>query len=253
MLKKMGGGNTELARVQVVKQTSLAPSIVAGIPAYNEEKTIAEVVLKAGCHVGEVLVCDDGSKDMTQIIARKNGAHVLEHKKNMGYGATMQTLFIKARELGADVLVVFDGDGQHDPDEIPELIKPVLEGRADIVIGSRFMQGARINVPLYRRMGILVITLLTKIFSGYPISDAQSGFRAFNHRALEELKMTEDGWGSSVEVFFRAHDVGLRIVEVPVNCDYKDYPKASKHEPLRQGISIVASIFRHVIHEGIHL
>jgi glycosyltransferase involved in cell wall biosynthesis len=152
--------------------------------------------------------------------------------------------------LGADVLVVFDGDGQHDPDEIPELVKPVLEGRADIVIGSRFIKGARINVPLYRRMGILVITLLTKIFSGYPISDAQSGFRAFNHRALEELKMTEDGWGSSVEVFFRAHDVGLRIVEVPVNCDYKDYPKVSKREPLRQGISIVASIFNYVIHKG---
>lgn len=253
MLKKIDGENKELAHVQVAKQTPYAPSIVAGIPAYNEEKTIAEVVLKAGCHVGKVLVCDDGSKDMTQIIARKNGAHVVEHKKNMGYGATMQTLFIKARELGADVLVVFDGDGQHDPDEIPELVKPVLEGRADIVIGSRFMKDARRDIPFYRRMGILAITLLTKIFSGCPISDAQSGFRAFNRKALEELKITELGWGSSVEVFFRAHDVGLRIFEVPVNCDYKDYPKASKHDPLRQGISIVASIFHHVIREATHL
>jgi glycosyltransferase involved in cell wall biosynthesis len=253
MLKKIRGGNRELAHVQVVKQTPYGPSILAGIPAYNEEKTIAEVVLKAGCHVGKVLVCDDGSKDMTQIVARKNGAHVVEHKKNMGYGATMQTIFRKARELGADVLVVFDGDGQHDPDEIPMLVKPVLEGRADIVIGSRFINGARMNVPLYRRMGILLITLLTKIFSGYPISDAQSGFRAFNRKALEELKISEDGWGSSVEIFFRAHDVGLRIVEVPVDCDYEDYPKASKRDPLRQGISIVASIFSHVIHEGIRL
>ena len=251
MLEKTDGGNKELAQVQVLRQSPHAFSIVAGIPAYNEEKTIAEVVLKAGCHVGEVLVCDDGSKDMTQMIARKNGAHVVEHQKNMGYGATMQTLFIKARELGADVLVVFDGDGQHDPDEIPELVKPVLEGRADIVIGSRFINGARMNVPLYRRMGILLITLLTKIFSGYAISDAQSGFRAFNRRALEELKISEDGWGSSVEVFFRAHDVGLRIVEVPVDCDYEDYPKASKRAPLRQGISIVASIFSHVIREGV--
>jgi len=250
MLEKMGGGNRELAQVQVLRQSPCALSVVAGIPAYNEEKTIAEVVLKAGCHVGKVLVCDDGSRDMTRIIARKNGAHVVEHKKNMGYGATMQTLFIKAKELGADVLVVFDGDGQHDPDEIPELVKPVLEGRADIVIGSRFMKGARINVPFYRRIGILVITLLTKIFSGYPITDAQSGFRAFNHRALEELKITEDRWGSSVEVFFRAHDVGLRIVEVPVDCDYKDYPKASKRDPLRQGISIVASIFNYAIRKG---
>jgi glycosyltransferase involved in cell wall biosynthesis len=224
--------------------------VIAGIPAYNEEKNIAQVVLKAGCHVGKVLVCDDGSKDTTRVLAKQNGADVLEHEKNMGYGATMQTLFIKARKLGADVLVVFDGDGQHDPDEIPELVKPVLEGRADIVIGSRFINGARMNVPLYRRMGILLITLLTKIFSGYAISDAQSGFRAFNRKALEELKINEDGWGSSVEVFFRAHDVGLRIVEVPVDCDYEDYPKASKRAPLRQGISIVASIFNYAIRKG---
>jgi len=252
MLKKIRGGNRELAHVQVAKQTPYAPSIVAGIPAYNEEKTIAEVVLKAGCHVGKVLVCDDGSKDRTRVVARENGADVLEHENNMGYGATMQTIFIKARELDADVLVVFDGDGQHDPDEIPELVKPVLEGRADIVIGSRFMKDARRDIPFYRRMGILAITLLTRIFSGCPISDAQSGFRAFNRRALEELKITDSGWGSSVEVFFRAHYVGLRIVEVPVNCDYKDYPKASKRDPLRQGISIVASIFSHVIREGVH-
>jgi len=253
MLKKMDGENKELMHIQVAKQSLRAPSIVAGIPAYNEERTIAEVVLKAGVHVGKVLVCDDGSKDMTQAIAKKNGADVVEHEKNMGYGATMQTLFRKARELGADVLVTFDGDGQHDPDEIPELVKPVLEGRADMVIGSRFIKGARINVPLYRRMGILVITLLTKIFSGYPVSDAQSGFRAYSRKALEELKLTELGWGSSVEVFFRAHDIGLRIIEVPVDCDYEDYPKASKRDPLRQGVSIVASIFSHVIREGIHL
>jgi len=250
MLKKTRGGNTELAHVQVVKQSPCELSIVAGIPAYNEERTIAEVVLKAGCHVGKVLVCDDGSKDRTQIMARKNGAHVMGHKQNMGYGATMQTIFGKARELGADVLVVFDGDGQHDPDEIPELVKPVLEGRADIVIGSRFMKGARRDIPFYRRIGILVITLLTRIFSGYAISDAQSGFRAFNRKALEELKITELGWGSSVEVFFRAHDVRLRIVEVPVKCDYKDYPKASKRDPLRQGISIVASIFNYAMRKG---
>jgi glycosyltransferase involved in cell wall biosynthesis len=206
MLKKMDGENKELMHVQVAKRPCV-PSIIAGIPAYNEEKTIAEVVLKAGVHVGKVLVCDDGSKDTTQIVARKNGAHVVEHEKNMGYGATMQTIFRKARELGADVLVTFDGDGQHDPDEIPELVKPVLEGKADIVIGSRFIKGARINVPLYRRMGILVITLLAKFFSGYPISDAQSGFRAYSRNALEELELTELGWGSSVEVFFRAHDL----------------------------------------------
>jgi glycosyltransferase involved in cell wall biosynthesis len=245
--------NRELAKGQVLRQDQHVFSIVAGIPAYNEERTIAEVVLKAGCHVGKVLVCDDGSKDMTQRIARKNGAHVVEHKRNMGYGATLQTIFRKAMDLGADVLVVFDGDGQHDPDEIPELVKPILKGKADVVIGSRFVNGAERSIPLYREIGILFITFLMRILSGYAISDAQSGFRAFNRKALRELKMTEFGWGSSVEVFFRAHDAGLKIVEVPVDCSYEDYPRASKRDPLRQGISIVASIFSHVVREGVHL
>ena len=250
MLKKMGDENGEPARVQTVKQGLCAPSIIAGIPAYNEEKTIAELVLKAGCHVGKVLVCDDGSKDMTGTVAGKNGADVVGHEKNMGYGATMQTLFEKARELGADVMVTFDGDGQHDPDEIPALVKPILEGRADLVVGSRFVMGARRNIPFYRKVGILVITLLTRIFSGYPISDAQTGFRAYNRRAIQGLKISEFGWGSSVEIFFRARDIGLRVVEVPVDCDYRDYSIISRN-PLKQGISIIASILRQVTREGL--
>jgi glycosyltransferase involved in cell wall biosynthesis len=251
MLKTRVDENKELARVHVIEQSSSVSSIVAGIPAYNEERTIAELVLKAGCHVGKVLVCDDGSNDRTRLVARKNGADVVGHEENMGYGATMQTLFKKARALGAEVMVTFDGDGQHDPDEIPALVRPILEGRADIVIGSRFVRGARRNIPLYRKVGILVITLLTRIVSRYPISDAQNGFRAFSRRAIEGLKLTERGWGSSVEVFFRASDVGLRIVEVAVDCDYEDYPKVSKRDPVRQGISIIASIFKQVIHKGV--
>jgi len=253
MLKKDSTMKEGLAQARGVRQGVCTASIIAGIPAYNEEETIAEVVLKAGCQVGKVLVCDDGSKDMTPVLARENGADIVGHEKNMGYGVAMQTLFRKARELDANVMVTFDGDGQHDPDEIPTLVKPILEGRADIVIGSRFMKGARRDIPLYREVGILFITLLTRIVSGYSISDAQSGFRAYNRNALECLKLTEFGWGSSSEVFFRARDVGLRIVEVPVHCDYGDYPKASKRDPLRQGISIVASIFSHAIREGIHL
>lgn len=253
MLKTTVDRNKELARVQIEKQNPPAPSIVAGILAYNEEKTIAELVLKAGCHVGKVLVCDDGSKDRTRMVARENGADVVEHEENMGYGATMQTLFRKARELGAEAMITFDGDGQHDPHEIPALVRPILEGRADIVIGSRFIRGARSNIPSYRKVGIIIITLLTRIVSRYPISDAQNGFRAYNRRAIERLNLTEFGWGSSVEVFFRAHRLGFRIAEVPVDCDYADYPKASKRNPLKQGISIIASIIKYVTREGVHL
>lgn len=252
MLDPLADGKTELAPVQPLMQSLILPSVIAGIPAYNEERTIAEVVLKAGVHVGKVLVCNDGSRDMTGIIAQRNGAHVLEHGTNMGYGATTQTLFQKAKDLGAEVLVVFDGDGQHDPDEIPALVKPVLQGQADIVLGSRFIEGARRDIPSYRKVGILLITLLTRIVSGYPISDAQSGFRAYGRKALEGLNLTEERWGSSVEVFFKARDIGLKIMEVPVDCDYKDYPKASKRDPLGQGVSILVSIFRHIAREGFH-
>ena len=125
--------------------------IVAGIPAYNEEKTIAKVILLTKKFVNKVIIVDDGSNDMTKEIAEALDAEVLVHKENLGYGASLRSIFHKAREIDADILVTLDADGQHDPRMIPRIIKPILNGEADIVIGSRFLGDT--DMPKYRKFG----------------------------------------------------------------------------------------------------
>jgi len=137
-----------------------------------------KVILLTQKHVDKVLVCDAGSTDMTGEIAEKLGADVMRHKRNLGYGA--------ARELDVGIMITLDGDGQHDPNDIPLLVKPILEGGADVVVGSRFLEKAKAGeVPLYRRLGIKAITRLTGAASSCRVGDAQSGFRAYGRRALE--------------------------------------------------------------------
>jgi len=128
------------------------PRIIACIPAYDEEKTIAKIVLKTKKHVNKVIVCDDGSQDMTAEIAKALGATVVKHEKNMGYGAALRTLFLETRNHNPDVMITLDADDQHDPDEIPRLAKAVLEHQADIVIGSRFL--GHTNIPWWRSIGL---------------------------------------------------------------------------------------------------
>jgi len=226
------------------------PFVVAAIPAYDEEKTIARVVLQAQRFVDRVVVCDDGSRDMTAEIAERLGADVVRHERNMGYGAAVQSLFRRARELDADVMVTLDGDGQHDPGEIPVLVEPVLEGKADVVIGSRFLgdMERRNSVPRYRRLGIKLITRLTGAASNFGVSDAQSGFRVYGRKALESLSLFENGMGVSVEVLMEAKKQGLTVVEVPTKCNYQGL-KTSTSGPLNHGASVVMSIVRLVVEE----
>lgn len=225
--------------------------IIAAIPAYNGEKTIAKTVLLARKYVDRVVVCDDGSTDMTADIAEKLGADVVRHGNNMGYGAAIQTLFKKARELDADAMVTLDGDGQHNPSEIPLLVEPILDGKADVVIGSRFLGDlGKINsVPRHRRAGIKVITKLTNAASNHRLSDAQSGFRAYGRKALEGLSVFEKGMGASVEILMEAKNHGLTIVEVPTGCNYHGLDRTSTHGPLRHGVGLVMSIVRLVVEE----
>ena len=164
---------------------SLKPFVVAAIPAHNEEKTIARVVLQAQLHVDKVVVCDDGSSDLTADIAERVGADLVRHEKTLGYGAAIQSLFKWAKRANADIMVTLDGDGQHNPNEIPVLAEPVLKGKADIVVGSRFLGDAekKNGMPKYRRLGIKVITKLTGAASDNRLSDAQSGFRVYGRKA----------------------------------------------------------------------
>jgi len=226
------------------------PFVVVGVPAFNEEKTIAKVVLKAQEYSDKVVVCDDGSTDLTAEIAERLGAEVIRHDGRLGYGAAIQSLFRRARELGADVLVTLDADGQHDPSEVPNVVKPIVDGVADVVIGSRFVdERLAYTLPWYRRAGIKFITKLANNSSKYAVKDAQSGFRAYNRKAIEKLVMFEDGMGVSVEVLVNARKQGLRIQEVPATCNYSRDVKNSTHNPIRHGASVIMSILKLVIED----
>lgn len=222
--------------------------IVAAIPAYNEEKTIAKVVLLAQKHVDVVVVCDDGSEDLTANIAQKLGATVIKHEKNMGYGAALQTLFAKARALNADIMLTLDADGQHDAEEIPKLLQPITENKADIVIGSRFLQ-RNSNIPRYRRFGIKVLTKMTNgSRRKSSLTDAQCGLRAYNRQAIESMDLNEHGMGISAEILLNARNQGLRIVEVPVNVHYHGL-ETSAHNPFKHGANVLGTIIRLVVEE----
>jgi glycosyltransferase involved in cell wall biosynthesis len=231
------------------------PFVVVGIPAFNEERTIAKVILESQRSADKVVVCDDGSADLTSEIAERLGADVVKHERNLGYGVTIQSLFKRARELNADVLVTLDADGQHDAREIPSVLKPVVEGRADVVIGSRFVDARKAgDMPFYRRFGVKVIT---KVLNGSAkngnggVTDAQSGFRAYSRKALDRLSMYEDGMGASVEILLNAARYSLKICEVSASCHYvnRNRVENSTEHPVKHGIGVVMSIVRYIVEE----
>jgi len=224
--------------------------IVVGIPAFNEERTIAKVVIGAQKYADAVVVCDDGSSDLTGEIAERLGAEVVRHEKNLGYGAALRSLFKRARELNADVFVTLDADGQHDPAEIPIVVEPVIDGEADVVIGSRFVDESLARaMPWYRRAGIKFITRLVNNSSKYGVKDAQSGFRAYSRKALQCLSLLEDGMGVSVEILLNARKCGLKIKEVSASCAYSGVEKTSHKNPFRHGAEVVMSIVKLVVEE----
>lgn len=233
----------------VVSKTK--PFVVVGIPAFNEENSIARVVMEAQKFADAVIVCDDGSTDLTAEIAGRLGADVVQHERNLGYGAAIKSLFERAREFSADILVTLDADGQHDPAEIPNVLKPITSGKADVVIGSRFVDvnGTK-EMPFYRRVGAKLITKMVNGSAKNGVSDAQSGFRAYNREALKHLSISEVGMGASVEILLEASKRDLRIYEVPSSCKYENGNVATSSEnPLTHGIGVLMSIVRLIVEE----
>jgi len=217
--------------------------ITAMIPAYNEEKTIAKVVEGARRHVTEVLVVDDGSTDGTPEVARNAGAMILRHSHNVGYGASLATGFKYVKDNGASILVVLDGDGQHDPGQIPQLVAPIVEGKADIVIGSRFMDDElKSRMPAYRRFGIGVVNRAWRLASSDSMTDTQCGFRAYSKRAIDKIDITEAGMSASLQVLDQASDNNLKVVEVPVSVRYGG--DTSTVEPGRHGMELINYVLK---------
>ena len=194
--------------------------IIIGIPAFNEEKNIAGIISKLKRTTKDIIVCNDGSTDLTAEIAEEMGAIVINHEKNLGYGGAIRSIFLKAKDLNGDVLVTFDADGQHRIEDIDKVINPVLDGQSDIVIGSRFLDGSKKEVPQYRKVGIKVITKITNVTIKKDLTDSQSGFRAYSKRVLNEIKPVESGMGVSTEILIKASSKNLKISEVPIKILY---------------------------------
>ena len=217
--------------------------IVIGIPAFNEEKNIGAILIKLKKISQHIIVCDDGSNDLTAEIAEELGAIVIRHEKNLGYGAAIKTIFQKAQEINADILTTFDADGQHRIEDIEKILEPIKNNVADIVIGSRFLNNSQ-DIPKYRKMGIKAITELTNITGGTKITDSQSGFRSYNKKILENIKPTESGMGISTEILIKTQKAGYRIMEIPITILYEG--DTSTHNPIFHGSSVIFSTLKYV-------
>jgi glycosyltransferase involved in cell wall biosynthesis len=217
-------------------------TITAILPAFNEEVAIGSMALRAKQHADHVIVIDDGSNDRTSEVARLAGADVIRHPKNLGKGMALRTGFERAGKNGCKVVITMDTDGQHDPDDIQKLISPILNGEADIVNGSKYMNGTDKKTPLYRRFGQKILDRATNLNAGLKITDTQSGFRAFARHTLPAFKFRSNGLAIESEMLMDAANAGFRIKEVNIDRRY-DAGRSSEH-PIKHGLKVLANVIR---------
>lgn len=216
--------------------------LIAVVPAWNEEQTIGDVLDGLRPQVDRMIVVDDGSADRTSEIARGRGAAVIRHAVNRGLGAALGTGILAALNAGADVMVTFDADGQHLHGDVPAVAAPVLDGKADLVIGTRLADPR--GMPLVRRLANQTGNLVTWALFGARVSDSQSGFRAFSRRALETIEIKTDRMEVSSEIIVEAHRLGLRLVEVPIHSRYTAY-SLSKGQSFGVGLRTLGRLIVH--------
>ena len=200
--------------------------------------SIGSAVLHTRKYVDRVLVIDDGSTDRTAEVAELAGAEVIQHPINRGKGAALRSGFNAAK--GADIIVTMDADGQHHPSEIPKLVAPILEGEADVVNGSRYMNGRGKNTPRYRRLGQKVLDKATNISSGLDVTDSQSGFRAFAALTIPAFRFRESGFEIESEMLVDAALAKLRVKEVEIGVRY-DVDSSTKH-PVSHGVRVLVKV-----------
>ena len=217
--------------------------IIIGIPAFNEEKNIASIITKLTNITDTVIVCNDGSNDLTAEISEKMGAIVINHKKNLGYGGAIRSIFFKAKEMDGDILVTFDADGQHRIEDIKNVVEPIINQKADLVIGSRFLDESEKEIPHLRKVGIKVITKITNASIKKQLTDSQSGFRAYSKQVINELNPSELGMGISTEILIKASSKDFKISEVPIKILYSG--NTSTHNPVSHGSSVLLSTIKY--------
>ena len=211
------------------KNYKIYNSTLAVIPCYNEELTIGSLVIKTKKHVDQVLVVDDGSTDETASIAKQTGAIVISHKKNLGKSAAIKTAFKYSIENNYDYVITIDGDGQHNPSEIPAILDNVANDGNDISIGFRF--GVNTEMPKWRKVGKRILDYATSVGNGGNVTDSQSGFRAFNKKSVKELtkKMNSRAFSVESEQLIKAHELGLKVGKTNITCKYKGLDTSTKN------------------------
>lgn len=222
--------------------------IIALIPAYNEGESIKNIISLTRKYVDHIIVCNDGSSDKTADIVSKMNVDLVNHMKNIGKGQALRTLFKEATKYNPDIIVTLDGDGQHDPLEIPRLLKEIVYNKSDVVIGSRFLQGSVTDITRVRSFGLKTINLLERLLFNFKISDTQSGFRAFSNSAFQIFSNSREiGYGTEMEQNILAHKYGLQISEVPVTITYKNLPNSSKKHFIKHGFELLTVMVRQYI------
>ncbi|KKG56904.1 glycosyltransferase family 2 protein [Methanosarcina mazei] len=219
-------------------------NITVVLPAYNEEVSIGSIVLLTRHYSDSVIVIDDGSSDRTARIAEKAGAHVIVHEANKGKGAALKTGFAAAADLGADIIVTMDSDGQHNPSDIPKLVAPIIDGYAEMVNGSRYLTHQDKNTPIYRRFGQTILDTATKMNSGLKITDSQSGFRAFSASTKNVFRFKARGMAIESEMLADAGRSGLRITEVEIGVRYD--VDGSTMSPIKHGLGVLVMVLKDV-------
>jgi len=195
------------------------------IPAYNEQKTIGMVIKDLKSHgYKNIIVVDDGSKDKTADIIKKENVVLLQHIVNRGQGAALKTGIDCALRYGADIIITFDADGQHQASDLVNLIKPVKEGKVDIALGSRFLKKNK-NVPLIRKLFLKGGAFVLYMMYGVKLTDSHNGLRAVSKKAAQKIEITTDGMEHASEIIDEIKRKKLRYKEIPVNIKYTEYSK----------------------------
>ena len=220
-------------------------NIIAVIPAYNEESSIENVILLTKKYVNHVIVCNDGSLDTTSDIVSKLGVILINHKKRVGKGYALRALFKEAIKYDPDIIITIDADGQHDPCQIPRLLKPILLGESDMVLGSRFLKDSHTDISFIRKIGLKSLHLFQSILFNTQVIDYQSGFRAFSKKSfITVLNSKEGGYGIESEQIIIALKYGMRLSEIPVSIKYNSLQNTSKRNFMLHGLEIASTLLK---------
>lgn len=200
-------------------------SIYFVIPAYNEAACVGQVVHRIRVKYLNVVVVDDGSTDQTAEVAQTAGAFVLRHLLNRGQGAALKTGIDFALTRGAEIIVTFDSDGQHQLEDVETLIAPVLAGRCDVALGSRFLDEEN-HVPFMRKMTLKFGVFFTRLVSRIKVTDTHNGLRALTRKAAEQIQIRQDRMAHASEILDEIARLKLHFCEVPTRIVYTEYSRA---------------------------